>query len=145
MKNEINDCYSTNNNGYIIPINLDFDGTCVCHEFPKIGEENEYCIEVLKKWIEKYNVGLILHTSRDSVTIKPVLEWFKNRNICLWAIGKNPTQNKWTDSIKSYGFYIDDMCVGIPLISENGKRDRVDWKKIDEIFSPVLEKLSKER
>lgn len=59
---EIKNCFSTDENGYIIPINLDFDGTCVEHRYPYIGEENPHCVDTLKKWIKEYNVGLILHS-----------------------------------------------------------------------------------
>lgn len=143
LKDEINDCFPKDENGLKIPINLDFDGCCVHHNFPYIGKENEHCVETLKKWIDKYNVGIILNTSRPSYLVPPVLKWFEERDIKIWAVGKNPTQDEWTNSPKSYGYYIDDMCVGIPLLYDSAGRARVDWKKLDEIFTPFLEKIKK--
>ena len=32
-------------------IAIDFDGTCVTHEYPKIGKENEGCVDVLKELV----------------------------------------------------------------------------------------------
>lgn len=142
LNEEINDCFSANENGFIIPINLDFDGCCVEHCFPYVGKTNGNVVEILQRWIAKYNVGLILNTSRSSKHLDDAIEWFEKNNICLWAIGKNPTQDSWTDSNKSYGFYIDDMCAGIPLIEEEGKRDRVDWDRLVEIFEPKLAQLA---
>jgi len=143
LEKEIKDCYSANEQGYIIPINLDFDGCCVEHCFPYVGETNGNVVKILQRWIERYNVGLILNTSRSSAYLDDAINWFEKNNICLWAIGKNPTQETWTDSNKSYGFYIDDMCAGIPLIEEDGKRPRVDWDKLCELFEPTLEKIAK--
>lgn len=144
VKDEVAVCFSQDGNGkYIIPINLDFDGTCVIHKVPNVGEDNPHCVETLKKWVEKYNVGLVLHTSRSSDMVGDVLNWFNEKGIPLWGVGKNPTQNKWTDSPKSYGYYIDDMSVGIPLVMVDNERPMVDWYKLDELFTPVLEKLNK--
>lgn len=67
----------------------------------------------------------------------------EDRGIKLWGIGKNPTQHEWTDSAKSYGFYIDDMCVGIPTVIDSHGREMVDWVEIDKIFTPKLEKIYK--
>lgn len=40
-------------------------------------------------------------------------------------------------------FSIDDRNLGVPLIMEKGHRPRVDWKKIDEEYSPLMEKISR--
>lgn len=141
LKDEISDCFPKSTNGFKIPINLDFDGCCVYHDFPYVGKDNEYCVEIIKKWIDCYNVVIILNTSRPSYLLKPAIEWFQERGIELWAIGKNPKQD-WTDSPKSYGYYVDDMCAGIPLIYDDNGRARVDWKKLDEVFTPFLKKLN---
>lgn len=144
FEQEMNDICERKENGFIIPIIFDFDGTVCDHQFPEIGDENEHCIEIMKKWKELYNVGWILNTMRFGVTLDAAVKWLVERGIELYGIGYNPTQHEWTTSNKAYGmFSIDDINVGCPLIFEEGKRPRVDWFEVDRIMSPLLTKLSK--
>ena len=45
----------------IIPISLDFDSTVVISKYPNIGKDIGNCVEILKRWVEQYNVGIILY------------------------------------------------------------------------------------
>lgn len=63
---ELDDIGTFENGKAIIPIYVDFDGTIVEHEYPKIGKENKHCFEVMRKFSELYNVGWILDTMRPS-------------------------------------------------------------------------------
>ena len=123
---------------------IDFDGTVVSNAFPKIGEENKPVVEVLKKWIHEYNVGIILDTMRSGEYLEAAVEWFKERGIELYGIGKHPTQETWTTTNKVYAqISIDDRNLGVPLIfGKNDKRARVDWKKVDKMLTPVLKRLN---
>lgn len=126
----------------IIPICVDFESTVCYRNYPEIGKENEHCIEVMKKWSDKYNVGWILNTMRDNETLDNAVKWLEERGITLYGINVNPTQKLWTTSPKAYAkFYIDDKALGTPLIYEDGIKPRVDWKKIDENYSPMIENL----
>lgn len=128
----------------IIPILVDFDGTVVRHDYPNIGKENEHAVEVLKKWTSEYNVGIILHTMRDGELLKAAADWFAEKGVPLYGIGRNPTQDNWTKSLKAYGlFCIDDINVGCPLIYEKGQRPRVDWLRVNEIVEPILIAINK--
>ena len=49
----------------LVTVCIDFDGTMVQHEYPEIGPEAEGCIETLTRWVEDYNVGIILDTMRS--------------------------------------------------------------------------------
>lgn len=125
-----------------IPINIDFDSTLVLYRYPNVGKDIPFAVKTLKRWIKDYNVGLILHTSRgDESDLIPCLKWFAEHDIPLWGIGKNPTQDKWCKSSKSFGYYIDDMCAGIPLIFAKGERPYIDWLKLNEYFEPMLKLL----
>jgi len=138
-----------------ITIGIDFDGTCVTHEFPLVGKDIG-AESVLKELVEKGH-KLILFTMRsdkkyvhsDNHFIHAVagqyltdaVNWFKQRNIPLYGIQTNPTQISWTTSPKAYcELCIDDAGLGIPLIYPFGKsqknhiRHYVDWVKVRELL-----------
>jgi hypothetical protein len=115
-------------------IAIDFDGTCVTHEYPTIGEDIG-AQEVLKDLI---NCKLILYTMRSGKELKDAVNWFNKNNIELWGINENPEQKSWTTSPKIYAhIYIDDAALGCPLIylNEIGKRPYVDWQAIREMLT----------
>ena len=129
-------------------IAVDFDGTCVTHEFPKIGKEVPSAVRVLKRLVDS-NCKIILYTMRADrhkenptktegifdVTgnfLSDAVKWFIDRKIPLYGINENPTQKEWTTSPKVFAnYYIDDMALGVPLIYPNGERPFVDWDKIE--------------
>ena len=130
-------------------INLDFDGTCVTHEFPKVGKDIG-AVPVLKELVANGH-NLILFTMRSDVEnpksddpdIIPIagnyltdaVNWFKENDIPLYGIQTNPTQHTWTTSPKSYAqIMIDDSALGCPL-SYDAKgvfstRPFVDWVRV---------------
>lgn len=113
-------------------IAIDFDGTCVTHEYPNIGREVEGCVDVLKRLVSEGH-KLILYTMRSGKHLKEAKDWFKEREIPLWGVNENPTQNAWTSSPKIYAnLYIDDAACGCPLIYDKTKASRpfVDWNAI---------------
>tara|TARA_R100000951_G_scaffold116467_1_gene128431 strand:+ start:266 stop:634 length:369 start_codon:yes stop_codon:yes gene_type:complete len=110
---------------------VDFDGTCVKHEYPKVGKEIG-AIPVLKELVEKGH-KLILFTMRSGKELKEAEQWFSDNDIKLYASQKNPTQSRWTRSPKCFGnLYIDDAALGCPLIIEQEGRPFVDWVKVRE-------------
>lgn len=112
---------------------IDFDGTCVKHAYPNVGDDIG-AVPVLKKLIKKGH-RLILFTMRDGNELSDAVQWFKKHQIPLYGINKNPTQKKWTTSPKAYGqLYIDDSALGIPLITSPLERPYVDWKKVNELL-----------
>lgn len=114
-------------------IAIDFDGTCVKHEYPKVGADIG-AIPVLKQLIDKGH-NLILFTMRDGKELNDAINWFKNNDIKLYGIQYNPTQRNWTKSNKCYAkLYIDDAALGIPLI-EDEERPYVDWIKVKELLT----------
>lgn len=137
-----------------LTICIDFDGTCVAHEFPYIGKDIG-AEPVLKELIE-HGHKLILYTMRSDKTnvktdnplihntsgnyLTQAVNWFKERNIPLYSIQSNPTQTIWTDSPKCYAdLYIDDASLGTPLLygdfdgygnGEWFERPHVDWIEV---------------
>jgi hypothetical protein len=124
---------------------IDFDGTCVTHEYPLIGKPIG-AEPVLKELVSKGH-NLILFTMRSDRRVKNIpgimteenylteaVNWFRERDIPLFGIQENPTQKEWTDSPKAYGqVYIDDAAIGCPLVIPEGDTDLrpyADWKKL---------------
>ena len=137
---------------------IDFDGTCVTHEFPKVGKDIG-AVPVLKKLVEAGH-KLILFTMRSDIeevfsedeTIHKVagnyltdaVNWFKENGIELYGINENPKQKTWTLSPKAYGqLYIDDAALGCPLklaYSDNQETmfiQYVDWVKVEEMLKSI--------
>lgn len=126
---------------------MDFDGTCVTHEFPQIGKDIG-AVPVLKELVANGH-KLILYTMRsDSKTavsndpdilgvsgkhLTEAIRWFEQNNIPLYGAQQNPTQKHWTSSPKCYAvMYIDDAALGCPLKIDEAISNRpfVDWEAV---------------
>ena len=130
---------------------VDFDGTCVSFDFPRVGKEIG-AAQVLRDLVANGH-KIILHTMRsdkpnpvspdpDILTPKPeddtnylshAVAWFKKHDIPLYGINHNPTQSSWTSSPKVYAdYYIDDIALGSFIMSDPkiSERPFVDWKHI---------------
>lgn len=108
-------------------IAIDFDGTCVTHEYPRVGMDIG-AVPVLKELTDRGH-KLILWTMRGGDKLQDAVNWFKENEIPLYGIQRNPTQDTWTESPKAYAqLYIDDAALGCPLRQEhNAERPFVDW------------------
>ena len=113
---------------------VDFDGTCVTHEYPNVGED--IGAQDVLRLLSASGVKLILFTMRSGEELNHAVQWFKANNIELYGINENPTQKNWTKSPKAYGqIYIDDAALGCPLkFPLNGKRPYVDWFKVKRLL-----------
>ena len=133
---------------------IDFDGTCVTHEFPNIGKDVG-AVPVLRD-IVKAGHKLILFTMRSNMQSGTVREpglqptfgshldaavnWFKENDIKLYGIQKNPTQLNWTTSPKSYAeLMIDDSALGCPLVfkKEISERPFACWETIERYLEQI--------
>ena len=63
------------------------------------------------------------------------VDWFKDNDIPLYGVQRNPTQDKWTSSPKAYGnIIIDDAALGIPQIWNTElsiDQPFVDWIEVE--------------
>lgn len=123
---------------------VDFDGTCVTHEYPKIGRDIG-AAPVLKRLSDE-GAKIILWTMRSGHrSISPgspladAIRWFADNEIPLFGINANPDQQVWTTSPKAYAqLYIDDAALGCPLKQGlPGERPYVDWDAVSEILWPT--------
>lgn len=112
-------------------IAVDFDGTCVEHQYPEVGMSVPYAVASLKA-LDNEGHKLILYTMRSGEHLNDALKWFHNNGITLWAANNNPEQGSWTESPKVYAQkYIDDAAIGCPLRPGiEGSRPMVDWLKV---------------
>ena len=99
-------------------IAIDFDGTCVTHDFPNVGKDIG-AVPVLKKLVASGH-ELILWTMRSDSEgkeyLKDACSWFEKHNIPLHGANINHDQKSWTSSPKAYAhLYIDDAALGISL------------------------------
>lgn len=113
-------------------IAIDFDGTCVTHEYPYMGSDIG-AVPVLKELTEA-GYHLVLNTMRSGKTEKEAVKWFKDNDIPLYGVNKNPDQKSWSASPKVYAdLYIDDSALGVPLTSSpTSTRPYVDWIRVRE-------------
>ena len=112
-------------------IAIDFDGTCVTHEYPEIGRDLG-ATTTLKTLVDNGH-KLILLTMKRGKTLENAKHWFEERGIILYGVNENPSQKRWTESPKVYAnLYIDDANLGTPLIKNSIASDRpyVDWKLV---------------
>lgn len=129
----------------MMEIVVDFDGTCVTHEYPLVGSDIG-AVPVLKLLVENGH-KLILSTMRsnkpfikqngeiDNSGLDDAVKWFKDNGIRLYGVQTNPTQKHWTDSPKAYGqLHIDDAALGCPLIYPTIGRPYVDWKRVESML-----------
>ena len=113
-------------------IAVDFDGTCVTHEYPNVGKN--IGAEIVLKALTDEGHDLILYTMRDHPAdnsvqdpLQEAIDWFSQNDIPLFGVNENPTQKSWTTSPKPYAhLYIDDAALGVPIV-KLGKRPFVDW------------------
>ncbi len=117
-------------------IAVDFDGTCVTHEYPRVGRDIG-AVPVLKKLVDAGH-KLILNTMRSGDELADAIKWFIDNDIQLFGINENPTQKSWTASPKVYAnLYIDDAALGCPLTTDSFFTKKpfvkpfVDWREVE--------------
>lgn len=126
---------------------IDFDGTCVDHRYPDVGDDVPGVVRWLKAFSEA-GAKLILWTMRSSGRedgtdpLADAVEWFRAREIPLHGINANPDQSSWTSSPKAYAnIYIDDAAIGCPLKQNPrmGGRPFVDWSEVGPLVMEMID------
>jgi hypothetical protein len=84
-------------------IAVDFDGTCVSHAYPHMGEALPHAVEVLKELVAAGH-KLILWTCREDHPVRPecqylaaAVRWFEKNDIPLVGINETPTEYEFRD------------------------------------------------
>jgi hypothetical protein len=121
-------------------IAIDFDGTCVKHAYPKIGEDIG-AVPVLKEMV-KNGHQLVLNTMRSGKLLDEAVQWFVDNGIKLSGANHTPGQATWTQSPKVYAqLYIDDAALGCPTVMDDNGRVYVDWRIVAKAFGYDYNKL----
>ena len=117
---------------YIIAI--DFDGTIVTHDYPRVGQPVPYAKEVINM-LSANGHKCFLWTMRDNKTLEDAKKYCEDNDIKLQCYNQSPDQ--FSTSPKQYAtIYIDDAALGCPTSYEHGLSYRpfVDWYKVAEIL-----------
>ncbi|MDH6354769.1 hypothetical protein M2132_001100 [Dysgonomonas sp. PH5-45] len=94
-------------------IAVDFDGTIVEHEYPKIGRPIPFAIETLLQ-LKKDRHQLILWTVRDGDLLQEAVDYCEKKGLTFYAANKNyPEEDVTTASRKlNADLFIDDRNLG---------------------------------
>lgn len=115
-------------------IAVDFDGTIVTHEYPKIGEELPFATDTLKMLIREHH-KLILWTVREGELLDEAVNWCHERGVEFYAINKDYPEEKkeWNNHFSrklKVDLWIDDRNIGgLPdwgQISHGSRRDYLE-------------------
>lgn len=126
---------------------VDFDGTLVGHDFPRIGPEVPKAVLWVHRIAAEPKVKIMLWTMRSDGqrhgdVLAQAVAWCRAQMIPLWAVNKSPGQSSWSKSKKQYAhLYIDDAAVGTPLREHPSAlitRPVVDW---DALGPEVLRRI----
>lgn len=97
-----------------LTIAVDFDGTIVENQYPKIGKAKLFAFETLRKLQEKGH-RLILWTYRNGKTLEDAVQFCKEHGIQFYAVNKSfPEEEfdpKYSRKINA-DIFIDDRNIG---------------------------------
>ena len=122
-------------------IAVDFDGTIVEHEYPKIGKEKPFAFETLRA-ISRDGHKLILWTARSGKLLDEAIEYCRKNGVEFYAVNSNDPPNALFAGRPSTlsgkvtaDVYIDDRNIGgLP-----------DWGTIYEIITGKHEEAHRKR
>ena len=97
-------------------IAVDFDGTIVTDEYPKICEELPFATETLKLLIKEHH-KLILWTVREGALLDEAVNWCRERGVEFYAINKDYPEERqeWNNHFSrklKVDMWIDDRNIG---------------------------------
>ena len=70
-------------------IAVDFDGTIVTHEYPRIGKEIPFAIDTLKRLQQYPDYQLVLWTVREGQELEEAVEFCRQRGLEFYAVNNN--------------------------------------------------------
>ena len=97
-------------------IAVDFDGTIVEHDYPKIGKPIPFALEVLRKLQQEENHKLILWTMREGQLLQEAVDYCEKNGVFFYACNKNypEEEDSQKGSPRKIGVdcFIDDRNIG---------------------------------
>ncbi len=101
-----------NTNSKVIAI--DFDGTIVEHDYPRIGKEMLFAFATIKE-LHKKGHKLILNTYRTGSLLEEAVEYCRKNGVEFFAVNKNYPEeemNEKTPRKLDVDVFIDDRNIG---------------------------------
>ncbi|WP_163710570.1 BT0820 family HAD-type phosphatase [Mangrovibacterium lignilyticum] len=95
-------------------IAVDFDGTIVTHEYPKIGKDIPFAIDSLLM-LQEEGIRIILWTVRHGKLLDEAVDYCRKRGLEFYAVNKNyPEEDVNEDAGRKIvaDCYIDDRNLG---------------------------------
>lgn len=99
----------------MMTIAVDFDGTIVTHEYPKIGKEIPFAIETLKRLQSETGCRLILWSVRSGKLLDEAVEYCISKGLEFYAVNKDFPEEEYDEASNrkiNADIYIDDRNVG---------------------------------
>ena len=94
-------------------IAVDFDGTIVEHEYPRIGKPIPFAIETLKLLQKEKEFRLILWTVREGPLLEEAVDYCESKGLKFYAVNKNFPEEEIPSPRKlSVDLFIDDRNLG---------------------------------
>lgn len=124
-------------------IAVDFDGTIVTHEYPRIGKEIPFAIDTLKRIQQNPEYQLILWTVREGAELEAAVEYCRNRGLEFYAVNNNyPEESKKNHEPRKLkaDIFIDDRNLG--GLPDWGVIYRVIMSK--KFFEPITNEINQE-
>ena len=95
---------------------VDFDGTIVEDQYPKIGPEKPFAIETLKMLIKDRH-RLILWTVREGEALEEAVNWCRERGVEFYAVNRDYPEetvqnNQYFSRKLKVDKFIDDRNLG---------------------------------
>lgn len=120
-------------------IAVDFDGTLVTHEYPRIGRPIPFAIEALKKLQMEDHHEIILWTVREGDLLQEAIDYCKSRGLEFYAVNSNYPEEalvaKTAPRKITADLFIDDRNLGgipdwgiIYRMVHDGKYDHAQWE-----------------
>ncbi|MCX6301224.1 MAG: hydrolase [Bacteroidia bacterium] len=97
-----------------IRIAVDFDGTIVEHEYPKIGKEKLFAFQTLKE-LEKRGARIILWTFRTGKDLEDAVSFCRQNGVEFYAVNKSYPEEVQDETVSrkiDADIYIDDKNLG---------------------------------
>ncbi len=98
----------------VLTIAVDFDGTIVEHDYPRIGREMLFAFDTLKA-IQKKGHKLILWTYREGPLLEEAVEYCRKNGVEFYAVNKSYAEEVLQEGVSRKihaDLFIDDRNIG---------------------------------
>jgi len=95
-------------------IAVDFDGTIVEHEYPRLGKPIPFALDVLKKLQKEQRHTLLLWTVREGKLLEEAVEYCSKNGVEFYAVNSNYPEEDLGDTPRKLmaDIFIDDKNIG---------------------------------